>query len=143
MTLRLQNLEKAYPSGFIAVNGVSLDVEDGEFFTLLGPSGCGKTTTLRMIAGLETPSAGKIFIGGRDFTDTHPRNRDVAMVFPEQLPECARAGATRGDLLPGGRRIALRAVAGHRSCHRFRQIRRVERTAVNNAELRANAQNIL
>jgi ABC-type sugar transport system ATPase subunit len=81
MTLRLQNLEKAYPSGFTAVNGVSLDVEEGEFFTLLGPSGCGKTTTLRMIAGLETPSAGKIFIGGRDFTDTHPRNRDVAMVF--------------------------------------------------------------
>ena len=81
MTLRLQNLEKAYPSGFTAVNGVSLDVEDGEFFTLLGPSGCGKTTTLRMIAGLETPSAGRIFIGGRDFTDTHPRNRDVAMVF--------------------------------------------------------------
>ena len=74
-------MEKAYPSGFTAVNGVNLDVEDGEFFTLLGPSGCGKTTTLRMIAGLETPSAGRIFIGGRDFTDTHPRNRDVAMVF--------------------------------------------------------------
>lgn len=81
MTLRLQNVQKAYPSGFTAVNGVDLDVSDGEFFTLLGPSGCGKTTTLRMIAGLETPSAGKIFIGGRDFTDTHPRDRDVAMVF--------------------------------------------------------------
>ncbi len=81
MTLRLQNVQKSYPSGFAAVNGVDLDVEDGEFFTLLGPSGCGKTTTLRMIAGLETPSAGKIFIGGQDFTDTHPRNRDVAMVF--------------------------------------------------------------
>jgi multiple sugar transport system ATP-binding protein len=81
MTLRLQNVQKAYPSGFVAVKGVDLDVEDGEFFTLLGPSGCGKTTTLRMIAGLETPSAGKIFIGGQDFTDTHPRNRDVAMVF--------------------------------------------------------------
>ena len=63
------------------MNGINLDVEDGEFFTLLGPSGCGKTTTLRMIAGLETPSAGRIFIGGRDFTDTHPRDRDVAMVF--------------------------------------------------------------
>jgi multiple sugar transport system ATP-binding protein len=81
MTLRLQNVQKAYPSGFVAVKGVDLDVEDGEFFTLLGPSGCGKTTTLRMIAGLETPSAGRIFIGGQDFTDTHPRNRDVAMVF--------------------------------------------------------------
>jgi len=81
MTLQLQKLQKAYPSGFVAVKGINLDVEDGEFFTLLGPSGCGKTTTLRMIAGLETPSAGRIFIGGRDFTDTHPRNRDVAMVF--------------------------------------------------------------
>jgi multiple sugar transport system ATP-binding protein len=81
MTLRLQNVQKAYPSGFMAVKGVDLDVEDGEFFTLLGPSGCGKTTTLRMIAGLETPSAGRIFIGGQDFTNTHPRNRDVAMVF--------------------------------------------------------------
>src|SRR3984957_7522824 len=81
MTLRLQNVQKAYPSGFMAVKGVDLDVEDGEFFTLLGPSGCGKTTTLRMIAGLETPSAGRIFIGGRDFTNTHPRDRDVAMVF--------------------------------------------------------------
>ena len=81
MTLRLQNVQKAYPSGFMAVKGVDLDVEDGEFFTLLGPSGCGKTTTLRMIAGLETPSAGRIFIGGQDFTNTHPRDRDVAMVF--------------------------------------------------------------
>src|ERR1700722_14095085 len=81
MTLSLQSLQKVYDNGYKAVNGVDLDVEDGEFFTLLGPSGCGKTTTLRMIAGLETPSAGKIFIGGQDFPDTHPRDRDVAMVF--------------------------------------------------------------
>jgi multiple sugar transport system ATP-binding protein len=81
MTLNLQNLQKVYDNGYKAVNGIDLDVEDGEFFTLLGPSGCGKTTTLRMIAGLETPSAGRIFIGGRDFTNTHPRDRDVAMVF--------------------------------------------------------------
>jgi multiple sugar transport system ATP-binding protein len=81
MTLNLQSVQKTYASGFKAVNGIDLDVEDGEFFTLLGPSGCGKTTTLRMIAGLESPSAGRIFIGGRDFTNTHPRDRDVAMVF--------------------------------------------------------------
>src|SRR6201996_2406900 len=81
MTLNLQSLQKVYDNGYKAVNGIDLDIEDGEFFTLLGPSGCGKTTTLRMIAGLETPSSGKIFIGGRDFTDTHPRHRDVAMVF--------------------------------------------------------------
>jgi ABC-type sugar transport system ATPase subunit len=81
MTLSLQGVEKVFDNGHRAVNGIDLDVNDGEFFTLLGPSGCGKTTTLRMIAGLETPSAGRIFIGGRDATNTHPRDRDVAMVF--------------------------------------------------------------
>jgi multiple sugar transport system ATP-binding protein len=81
MTLNLQGLQKVFDNGHRAVNGIDLDVNDGEFFTLLGPSGCGKTTTLRMIAGLETPSAGRIFIGGRDATNTHPRDRDVAMVF--------------------------------------------------------------
>ena len=81
MTLNLQSVQKVYDNGYRAVNGIDLDVDDGEFFTLLGPSGCGKTTTLRMIAGLETPSAGRIFIGGRDFTNIHPRERDVAMVF--------------------------------------------------------------
>ncbi len=81
MTLSLQGIEKVYPTGFRAVNNLDLDVKDGEFFTLLGPSGCGKTTTLRIVAGLETPSRGKVFIGGRDYTHAHPRNRDVAMVF--------------------------------------------------------------
>jgi ABC-type sugar transport system ATPase subunit len=81
MTLSFQGVEKVYPNGFRAVNHLDLHIEDGEFFTLLGPSGCGKTTTLRMIAGLETPTAGRVFIGGKDFTHTHPRDRDVAMVF--------------------------------------------------------------
>src|ERR1700730_1771726 len=81
MALVFEGIQKVYPNGFRAVNNLHLEVKDGEFFTLLGPSGCGKTTTLRMIAGLETPSAGKVFIGGRDFTRTHPRDRDVAMVF--------------------------------------------------------------
>jgi len=81
MALAFEGVQKVYPNGFQAVNNLDLEVKDGEFFTLLGPSGCGKTTTLRMIAGLEMPTAGKVFIGGRDFTQTHPRDRDVAMVF--------------------------------------------------------------
>jgi ABC-type sugar transport system ATPase subunit len=81
MTLALEAVQKVYPNGYRAVNSLDLEVRDGEFFTLLGPSGCGKTTTLRMIAGLETPSTGRIYIGGRDLTAAHPRDRDVAMVF--------------------------------------------------------------
>jgi ABC-type sugar transport system ATPase subunit len=67
----------------IAVDDVSICIEDGEFFALLGPSGCGKTTTLRLIAGLETPNAGRILIGEREVTDLPPRERDVAMVFQD------------------------------------------------------------
>ncbi len=81
MTISLEGLKKVYASGFQAVNNLDLQINDGEFFTLLGPSGCGKTTTLRMIAGLETASEGRVVIGGNDFTHTHPRERDVAMVF--------------------------------------------------------------
>lgn len=81
MAMPMSGIEKVYPGGFRAIDHLDLEVSDGEFFTLLGPSGCGKTTTLRIIAGLETPSSGKVFIGGRDYTNTHPRNRDVAMVF--------------------------------------------------------------
>ncbi len=81
MTLSLQGLQKIFPNNYRAVENLDLEVFDGEFFTLLGPSGCGKTTTLRMVAGLETPTAGKILIGGRDYTYAHPRDRDVAMVF--------------------------------------------------------------
>jgi multiple sugar transport system ATP-binding protein len=81
MPLVLQKLTKMYGTGVHAVRDLDLEVRDGEFFTLLGPSGCGKTTTLRMIAGLERPTAGRIFIRGRDFTDVPPRDRDLAMVF--------------------------------------------------------------
>jgi multiple sugar transport system ATP-binding protein len=63
------------------VDDLSLDVEDGEFLVLLGPSGCGKSTVLRMIAGLETPSEGAVFIGGREVGGLSPKDRDVAMVF--------------------------------------------------------------
>ena len=68
---------------FTAVRDVSLEVGDREFVCLLGPSGCGKTTSLRMIAGLETPTSGTILIGERDVTGLHPKDREVAMVFQD------------------------------------------------------------
>jgi multiple sugar transport system ATP-binding protein len=68
---------------FTAVNGVSVKIEDGEFFCMLGPSGCGKTTTLRMVAGLELPTEGQILIHGRDVTYEEPRHRDIAMAFQD------------------------------------------------------------
>jgi len=80
--VRLTDLAKRFDGGSAAaVDGVSLDVADGEFAVFVGPSGCGKTTVLRMIAGLETPTAGRIHIGTRDVTDLAPRDRDIAMVF--------------------------------------------------------------
>jgi multiple sugar transport system ATP-binding protein len=80
--LRIENLRKEYDTGsIVAVDDLSLTIEDGEFVTVVGPSGCGKTTTLRMIAGLEKPTSGKIFIGDDDVTDQTARHRDVAMVF--------------------------------------------------------------
>ena len=68
---------------FKAVSDVSFDIKDGEFVCLLGPSGCGKTTSLRMMAGLETPSAGQILIGGEEVTHLHPKDRNIAMVFQD------------------------------------------------------------
>ena len=65
----------------VAVDHVTLDVEDGEFMVLLGPSGCGKTTTLRLIAGLEKPDEGRILFGDRDVTRLPPRERNISMVF--------------------------------------------------------------
>lgn len=64
-----------------AVNNVSLSIPRGELVTLLGPSGCGKTTMLRMIAGFETPTSGKVLLGGKDITNTPPNQRDTALVF--------------------------------------------------------------
>ena len=76
----VKNLVKRYGSQ-AAVNDVSLEIKDKEFMVLLGPSGCGKTTTLRCIAGLETPDAGEIYIGDTQVTDLPPKDRDIAMVF--------------------------------------------------------------
>src|SRR5262245_19660745 len=65
----------------VAVDNVNLDIREGEFFALLGPSGCGKTTLLRMLAGFETPTEGKILIDGKDVADLPPNKRPVNMVF--------------------------------------------------------------
>src|SRR4051812_28513094 len=77
----LDGVTKRYSGGVVAVDRVSLGIEDGEFLVLVGPSGCGKSTLLRLIAGLEETSEGSISIGGRDVTDLAPKDRDVAMVF--------------------------------------------------------------
>jgi multiple sugar transport system ATP-binding protein len=79
--LALEGLAKTWPDGTRAVRGIDLSVEEGEFIVLLGPSGCGKTTTLRMIAGLETPTAGRVRLSGKDVTDLPPGRRDVGFVF--------------------------------------------------------------
>jgi multiple sugar transport system ATP-binding protein len=80
--IRIDGLMKRF-GGFTAVNDVNITVGDGEFVFLLGPSGCGKTTALRMIAGLEMPSEGRIEIGGRNVTFLRPRHRNVGMVFQD------------------------------------------------------------
>ena len=80
--IRLVDLEKRF-GAVRAVDGVSLDVRAGEFFSLLGPSGCGKTTTLRMIGGFEMPTAGRILLRGRDITHDPPDKRPVNMVFQQ------------------------------------------------------------
>jgi iron(III) transport system ATP-binding protein len=78
--LRLENLTRRFGET-VAVDDVSLDVPAGEFLTLLGPSGCGKTTTLRMIAGFEQPTSGRVVLGDRDVSTLPPQKRDVGMVF--------------------------------------------------------------
>ena len=79
-SISLRNLTKRW-GAFVAVDDQSLEIHDQEFLVLLGPSGCGKTTTMRMIAGLEEPTAGEVLIGGRVVNDELPKDRDVAMVF--------------------------------------------------------------
>jgi putative spermidine/putrescine transport system ATP-binding protein len=80
--VRLQGLVKRYGS-VEAVAGIDLDIADGEFFSMLGPSGSGKTTTLRMIAGFERPTEGRVLLHGRDVTDVPPFDRDVNTVFQD------------------------------------------------------------
>jgi putative spermidine/putrescine transport system ATP-binding protein len=80
--VRLEAIEKRY-GDVVAVDGVDLDVRDGEFFSMLGPSGSGKTTTLRMIAGFEQPTAGRILLHGKDVTGVPPFDRDINTVFQD------------------------------------------------------------
>jgi len=81
-TLELDGLTKEFGNDtVVAVDDLSLSIDDGEFVTVVGPSGCGKSTTLRMIAGLERPTRGRIRIGDEDVTDQHARTRSIAMVF--------------------------------------------------------------
>src|SRR5262249_2754937 len=80
--IKLKNLEKSF-GGFTAVDGINLDVRDGEFLIMVGPSGCGKTTTLNMISGLETPTNGEIVIGDAVVNDLDPGERDLGMVFQD------------------------------------------------------------
>ncbi|HEU4804447.1 MAG TPA: ATP-binding cassette domain-containing protein, partial [Nitrobacter sp.] len=77
----LRNVRKTYAGNVEAIKGISLEVGDGRFCVLVGPSGCGKSTLLRMVAGLETITAGEIDIGGRIVNKVEPAARDIAMVF--------------------------------------------------------------
>jgi spermidine/putrescine ABC transporter ATP-binding subunit len=79
-TVRLEHVTKRFGKA-VAVDRLTLDIPDGSFFSLLGPSGCGKTTSLRMIAGFETPDEGRVFIRAQDVTHIVPHKRDFAMVF--------------------------------------------------------------
>ncbi|MFW6091664.1 MAG: ABC transporter ATP-binding protein [Actinomycetota bacterium] len=79
--IRLENVTKRFKGDVLAVDDVTLDIEPGEFVVLVGPSGCGKSTMLRVIAGLEEVSAGRVYLGDEDVTTKLPQHRDVAMVF--------------------------------------------------------------
>jgi multiple sugar transport system ATP-binding protein len=79
--IRLERLSKTYPPDVKAVDQIDLTIRDGEFMILLGPSGCGKSTTLRMIAGLESVTAGNLYIGSHRINDVDPKDRNLAIVF--------------------------------------------------------------
>src|SRR4051794_33749817 len=81
-TISFRGATRVYPGSTVAaVDNLDLEIEDGEFMVLVGPSGCGKSTSLRMLAGLEEVTEGRILIGDRDVTHLPPKERDIAMVF--------------------------------------------------------------
>src|SRR5215510_9568496 len=77
----LRDVRKSYTPEPQVIHGVTLEIKDGDFIVILGPSGCGKSTLLRMVAGLETITAGEIAIGDRVVDNLEPKDRDIAMVF--------------------------------------------------------------
>jgi multiple sugar transport system ATP-binding protein len=79
--IHLNALTKEYRHGPRAVDDITLEIQDGEFMVLVGPSGCGNSTLLRLIAGIDEPTAGSVRIGERDVTRLEPRKRDIAMIF--------------------------------------------------------------
>ena len=79
--IMIKNLKKEYPNGFVAIEGMNLEIPDKEFVVLVGPSGCAKSTTLKMIAGLEEISGGEMYIGDRLVNTVAPKDREIAMVF--------------------------------------------------------------
>jgi spermidine/putrescine transport system ATP-binding protein len=81
--LRLTALRKEFPGGIVGLDAIDLDIASGEFLSLLGPSGCGKTTTLRVIAGFESPTSGALTLDGRDITGLRPFDRPVNTVFQD------------------------------------------------------------
>ncbi len=118
--LQLEHVGKTFGS-VVAVDDVSLDIAAGEFLTLLGPSGCGKTTTLRMIAGFETATSGRVLLEGRDITRLPPRQRGIGMVFQnyalfphlnvfENVAYGLRAGGVKRAQLPARVQAALELV---------------------------------
>src|SRR5205814_6981984 len=78
--LELQDLHRTFGS-HVALNGINISLEQGEFISLLGPSGCGKTTALRLVAGFDRPDSGRIVVDGKDVTGVSPNKRDMGMVF--------------------------------------------------------------
>lgn len=80
-SLRFEGVKKTYPNGTVVIHGIDVDVNDGEFVVIVGPSGCGKSTLMRMVAGLESVTAGQVLIDGKVVNDLEPAERDIAMVF--------------------------------------------------------------
>src|SRR5438067_2414452 len=106
--IKLEQLTKIYPDGTKAVDALELEIADGELVVLVGPSGCGKTSALRMVAGLEDITDGKVWIGGQVVNKVPPKDRDIAMIFQNYVlyPHMTAAGnmgfALRMRKLPKG-----------------------------------------